>query len=140
VTPAGYEHSRTGATLRLTAWGEDLPECLRQCALGVFALIIPAGSVRPLEGREVAARGASPEALLASWLDECLYVHVVEGFLVAEVDRPEVQGARLHAVLRGEPADLARHPPGPALSVASSEGLEVCEEPGRVIARVTLHT
>ena len=139
MTPAGYEHSRTGATLRLTAWGEDLPECLRQCALGVFALIIPAGSVRPLEGREVAARGASPEALLASWLDECLYLHVVEGFLVAEVGRPEVRGARIHAVLRGEPADPARHPPGAVVNAALAEGLEVREEPGRVAAHVTLH-
>jgi SHS2 domain-containing protein len=139
VTSAGYEHARTGATLRLTAWGEDLPECLRQCALGVFALITPTGSVRPLDGREVAARGASPETLLASWLEECLYVHAVEGFLVAEVGRPEAQGARVHAVLWGEPADPARHPPGAVVSAAPPERLEVREEPGRFTAHVTLH-
>jgi hypothetical protein len=58
---------------------------------------------------------------------------------VAEVERPEAQGARVHAVLRGEPADPARHPHGAVVSAAPPEGFEVREEPGRVTAHVTLH-
>ena len=88
MTTAGYEYSGAGAEVGLTAWGEDLAECLRQCALGVFNLIVPTTSVEPLDGREVAARGASPEALLVNWLNECLYVHDLEGFVVADVVRP----------------------------------------------------
>jgi SHS2 domain-containing protein len=139
MSPAGYEYSGTGGDLALTAWGEDLPECLRQCALGIFNLIVPTASVRPLEGREVAARGASPEALVVNWLDECLYVHDLEGFVVADVARPELRGGSVHAVLRGEAADPARHPPGKLVKAAARDGLEVREEAERVTARVTLH-
>ena len=138
MTTAGYEYSGAGADVRLTAWGEDLPECLRQCALGVFNLIVPTGSVEPLESREVAARGAPPEALLVNWLNECLYVHDLEGFAVADITRPEIVGAVVHALLRGEPVDPSRHPRGTVVRAAARGGLEVLETAGRVTARVTL--
>ena len=64
VTLEGYEYFDVAADVGVAAWGEDLPGCLRQCALGVFNLIVPTGAVQPLEGREVAARGPSVEA---SW-------------------------------------------------------------------------
>jgi SHS2 domain-containing protein len=104
MTTAGYEYSGAGAEVGLTAWGEDLAECLRQCALGVFNLIVPTASVQPLEGREVAARGASSEALLVNWLNECLYVHELEGFVVADVVRPEILGTGVHALLGASPS------------------------------------
>ena len=138
MTTAGYEYSGAGAEVGLTAWGEDLAECLRQCALGVFNLIVPTASVEPLEGREVAARGASPEALLLNWLNECLYVHDLEGFVVADVGRPEILGTAVHALLRGEPVDPSRHPRGTLVRAAAQEGLEVRESTGRVTARVAL--
>jgi SHS2 domain-containing protein len=138
VTTAGYEYSGAGPDVGLTAWGEDLPECLRQCALGVFNLIVPTASVEPLEGREVAARGASPEALLVNWLNECLYVHDLEGFVVADIGRPEVLGTGVHALLRGEPVDPSRHPRGTVVRAASREGLELEESAGRVTARISL--
>ena len=138
MTTAGYEYSGAGPDVGLTAWGEDLPECLRQCALGVFNLIVPTASVEPLEGREVAARGASPEALLVNWLNECLYVHDLEGFVVADIGRPEVLGTGVHALLRGEPVDPSRHPRGTVVRAASREGLELEESAGRVTARISL--
>ena len=107
-------------------------------ALGVFNLIVPTTSVEPLEGREVAARGASPEALLVNWLNECLYVHDLEGFVVADVVRPEILGTSVHALLRGEPVDPSRHPRGTLVRAATREGLEVRESSGRVTAHVGL--
>ena len=125
MTTAGYEYSGAGADVGLTAWGEDLPECLRQCALGVFNLIVPTGSV-------------PPEALLVNWLNECLYVHDLEGFAVADITRPEIVGTVAHALLRGEPLDPSRHPRGTVVRAAARGGLEVLETAGRVTARVTL--
>ncbi len=139
MTPEGYEYFDVAAEVGVAAWGEDLPGCLRQCALGVFNLIVPTAAVQPLEGREVAARGVSVEALLVNWLNECLYVHDLEGFVVSDVVRPEITPTGVHALLRGEPVDPSRHPRGTVVKAATSHGLEVCETPGRVSARVLLN-
>jgi len=138
VTTAGYEYSGAGADVGLTAWGEDLPECLRQCALAVFNLIVPTGSVEPLEGREVAARGASPEALLVNWLNECLYVHEIEGFAVARVEVDMCRDGLVHGVLHGEPLDQQRHHLGTIVKAATHHHAEVRESEGRVDVRVVV--
>jgi SHS2 domain-containing protein len=44
----------------------------------------------------------------------------------------------VHAVLRGEPFDLTRHPRGTLVKAATLHGLEVKRAPGRVSARVVL--
>ena len=138
MTPEGYEYFDVAADVGVSAWGQDVPECLRQCALGVFNLIVPTDAVQPAESREVAARGGSIEALLVDWLNECLYVHDVEGFVVSDVARPEVTPTGVHALLRGELVDPARHPRGTLVKAATFHGLEVKREPGRVSARVVL--
>ena len=134
----GYEYFDVAADVGVAAWGEDLPGCLRQCALGVFNLIVPTRAVQPTETREVAARGASADALLVNWLNECLYVHDLEGFVVSDVATPEVTATGVHALLRGEPVDPSRHPRGTVVKAATFHGLEVSEMPGEVRARVIL--
>ena len=138
MIPEGYEYFDVAADVGVAAWGEDLPGCLRQCALGVFNLIVPTDAVQPVETREVAARGTPVEVLLVNWLNECLYVHDLEGFVVSEVARPEVTATGVHALLRGEPVDPSRHPRGTVVKAATFHDLEVSEAPGRVTARVVL--
>ena len=138
MKPEGYEYFEVAADVGVSAWGQDLPGCLRQCALGVFNLIVPTGAVQPVESREVAARGASVEVLLVNWLNECLYVHDLEGFVVRDVEPLQVTATAVHAVLRGEPVDPSRHPLGTVVKAATFHGLEVIEAPGRVTARVIL--
>ena len=134
----GYEYFDTAADVGVHAWSDSLGGCLRQCALGVFNLIVPTRAVEPVETREVAARGAGVEPLLVNWLNECLYVHELEGFVVRDVEAPEVTAAGVHAVLRGEPVDPTRHPRGTVVKAAIRRGLEVVEGPGRIAARVLL--
>jgi SHS2 domain-containing protein len=138
VTAEGYEYFDVAADVGVHAWGEDLGGCLRQCALGVFNLIVPTDAVQAVESREIAARGASIEALLVNWLNECLYVHDLEGFVVRDVTSPEVTAAGVHGILRGEPVDPARHPRGTVVKAATFHDLEVIETPGQVRARVIL--
>jgi SHS2 domain-containing protein len=139
VTSEGYEYFDVAADVGVVAWAEDLPGCLRQCALGVFNLIVPTDAVRPVDSREVSARAASVDALLVNWLNECLYLHDLEGFVVADVTRPEVTAAgAAHAVLHGEPVDPSRHPRGTIVKAATFHGLEVKSVPGRISARVVL--
>jgi SHS2 domain-containing protein len=138
VTPEGYAYFDVAADVGVAGWGTDLSECLRQCALGMLNLIVPTEAVQPVESREVAARGPSVEALLVNWLNECLYVHELEGFVVADVSRPEITPAGIHAILRGEPMDPARHPRGTVVKAATFHGLELYQTPGDVTARVVL--
>jgi SHS2 domain-containing protein len=138
VKREGYEYFDVAADVGVAAWGEDLPGCLRQCALGVFNLIVPTDAVQPIESREVAARGASIETLLVNWLNECLYVHDLEGFVVSDMAQPEVTATGVHALLRGEPVDPSRHPRGTLVKAATFHALEVSQTPGLVSARVVL--
>ena len=138
MTGEGYEYFDVAADVGVHAWGQDLGACLRQCALGVFNLIVPTDAVRAVESREVAARGGSAEVLLVNWLNECLYVHDIEGFVIKDVTSPEVTAASVHGILHGEPVDPARHPLGTVVKAATFHGLEVIETPGQVSARVIL--
>jgi SHS2 domain-containing protein len=138
VTAEGYEYFDVAADVGVAGWGRDPAECLRQCALGVFNLIVPIDAVQALESREVAARGTPLETLLVNWLNECLYLHELEGFAVADITRPEITAAGVHGVLRGEPIDPSRHPRGTVVKAATFHGLELRQEPDRVTGRVVL--
>jgi SHS2 domain-containing protein len=138
VSAEGYEYFDVAADVGVHGWGETLAGCLRQCALGVFDLIVPTRTVEPVETREVAARGAAADTLLVNWLNECLYLHDLEGFVVHDVETPHVTGTAIHGVLHGEPVDPARHPRGTLVKAATFHGLQVVERPGRVSARVVL--
>jgi SHS2 domain-containing protein len=138
VRAEGYEYFDVAADVGLRAWGRDLGGCLRQCALGVFNLIVPTDTVQAVERREVAARGPSVETLLVNWLNECLYVHDIEGFVVRDVTAPAVSSAGVHGILLGEPVDPARHPRGTVVKAATFHGLEVVQTPGEVRAQLVL--
>ena len=134
----GWEHFEVAADVGVHAWGPTLPACFRQCALGVFDLIVPLAAVVPVERREAAAQGDSPEALLVNWVNELLYLHEVEGFAVRDVEPPRIDGLRLHGVVSGEPLDPARHPRGALVKAATFHGLAVETGPGRVSVRLVL--
>ncbi len=134
----GWEHFEVAADVGVHAWGPTLESCFRQCALGVFALIVPLEAVRPAESREVGAQGESLEGLLVNWVNELLYLHEVEEFAVHDVARPEITGTRLHARLAGEPIDPARHPRGIVVKAATFHELALVREPDRVSVRLVL--
>ncbi|HSL48902.1 MAG TPA: archease [Candidatus Deferrimicrobiaceae bacterium] len=103
--------------MELTAEGRTLPDAFSRIALDLFAAAVDPASVDEAEVREVRAHGAGVPALLRRWLEECLYVYEVEGFTSRSIEfvvfdeAPTVGGEplRLHAFLRGEPVDPARH-------------------------------
>lgn len=84
----------------------------------MFALAVDPVSVEERETRVVRAHGPEIETLLVSWLNECLYVLDVEGFVARRVeflalalDAAALGGEplRLHCLLHGEEIDPARH-------------------------------
>lgn len=82
------------ADVGVRAWGPTRAEAFAQAALGVMALTVLPDEVEARESREVRAQAESPEALLVAWVNECLYVHEIEGPRAAERARPSATRCR----------------------------------------------
>jgi SHS2 domain-containing protein len=129
MTP-GYEHFEVEADVGVRAWAPTLAEAFAHTALGVFALIVPPEDVAERETREVRAQGDSVETLLVAWINECLYVHEIEGFAVHRVTVTVEPGAFVHGVLHGEPIDPERHRLGTVVKAATLHGVAVTDRAG----------
>ena len=133
---AGWEHFETEADVGVHAWGASRAEAFAQTALGVFALIVAPEEVVEREHREVRAQGDSVERLLVAWINECLYVHEIEGFVVRRIEVDRCTETVVHGMLRGEELDLARHRPGTVVKAATLHQILVAESGGRHEVRV----
>ena len=119
--------------MELTATGATLSEAFARIALGLFATAVDPDTVGDGDTREVRAHGVGLSALLHAWLQECLYVHEVEGFACRTIEfavfetAPSAGGEalRLHAILRGEEIDPTRHRILAAIRNVSRDGLSV---------------
>jgi SHS2 domain-containing protein len=128
--------------------GRTLPEAFSGIALALFAAAVDPASLLEAEVREVRAHGASISALLHRWLEECLYVHEVEGFACRAIEfvvfdeAPGTGGEplHLHALLRGETLDADRHRLVGAIRgiVAHRAGTEAVPGGFRAVAEVDL--
>jgi len=127
--------------------GVTLPDAFAQVALGVFALLADPASVEERDAREVRAHGSAPGALLVNWLNECLYVLDVEGFVPRRVEftifalDASVQGGeplRLHCRLHGEDLDPGRHIPRETVRGIRADGAAVLTGSGGSEARVVV--
>ena len=123
----GYDYFDVEADVGVQAWGPTLAAAFAQTALGVLALTIAPADVRESERREVRAQGDSKESLLVSWVNECLYVHEIEGFAVRRVDVTALGEDRVHGMLYGEAIDASRHQLGTVVKAATAHGVEVRE-------------
>ena len=119
MTAAGWEHFEVEADVGVRGWGDSRAAAVAQATLGVFALLVDPAEVEPREVREVRAQAEGPEALLVTWIDECLYVHDIEGFVVREVEMTVCSDTLAHGLLRGEPLDPARHRVGTVVKGAT---------------------
>ena len=128
---AGWKHFDVEADVGVASRGPTLAEVFRQAALGMFSLIASSEGVEEREVREVRAHAESLEGLLVNWLNECLYVHDVEGFVACRIEfaaldeSPRAGGEpfRLHGFLHGEELDPTRHQLGLAVKAATLHGV-----------------
>jgi SHS2 domain-containing protein len=130
VPAPGWEHFETEADVGVEAWGPTRSEAFAQASLGVFALIVNPEEVQERERREVRAQADSPERLLASWINECLYVHEIEGFVVHRVEVDTCTATLVHGLLHGEELDPGRHRVGTIVKAATLHRLVVGEQGG----------
>ena len=143
---AAFEHFEADTDIGVIGRGPTLSAAFAQTALGVFALLVNLAAIQEHEVREVRAHGASLESLLVNWLNECLYVHDVEGVVARRVEfatfdlSPGHGGEphRLHSFLYGEEVDPSRHHAGLALKAARLNGAAVKETAEGFETRVIL--
>jgi SHS2 domain-containing protein len=138
AAPAGHQYFEVEADVGVQAWGESLCQAFAQAALAAFALIVDPSEVQAVETREVRAQGDSREALLVAWINECIYVHEIEGFVVRRVEVNQCEGSVAHGVLHGEEFDRDRHRPGTLVKAATLHGITVTEHQRRWEVRVVL--
>ena len=129
--PAGYDYFDVEADVGVHAWGPTRAEAFARAALGVLALVIAPDGVDTREIREVRAQGDGPETLLVSFINECLYVHEIEGFVVHRVAVLSASDTLIHGVLHGEALDTRRHRPGTVVKAATLHRASVLERAGR---------
>jgi len=119
--------------VELSIEAPTLPDAFTRIALALFAVAVDPASIDEAEVREARAHGAGVPALLRRWLEECFYIHEVEGFACRSIEfaifsaEPTAGGEplRLHAFLRGEPVDPARHQVRALIRGIGREGLAV---------------
>ena len=128
---AGHEQFEVEADVGIRAWGPTRAEAFAQAALGVLALIVAPEQVEAREAREVRAQSQTPETLLVAWVNECLYVHEIEGFVVRRVQVLACSDTLVQGVLHGEPLDPPRHRPGTIVKAATLHQTSVGERQGR---------
>jgi SHS2 domain-containing protein len=134
----GWEHFQVEAAAGVRAWGGSRASAFAQAALGVLALIVDPSSVSHQERREVRAQAESPASLLAAWIDECLYVHEIEGFVAADVEVTECSDAVVHGCLFGEPIEPSRHRVGTVVKGAALHGISVSSDGDRHQVRLVV--
>ena len=137
-SPEGFDYFDVAADVGVKAWGPTLSHAFRQCALGVFQLIVELADVNPRETRELRAAGDNREALLVNWINELLYLHDIEGFLVSNVTFPVFEEGLIHSQLEGESMDLNRHHPGTIVKAATFHGIHIHEVSGQWEIRLIL--
>jgi len=136
MSAASWEHFEVEADVGVRGWGDSRASAVAQATLGVFALLVDPAEVEPSEVREVRAQADSPETLLVSWIDECLYVHDIEGFVVSEVEMTVCTDTLAHGLLRGEPLDASRHRVGTVVKGATYHAVALSVVDGVHEARI----
>jgi SHS2 domain-containing protein len=136
--PLGYEYFDVEADVGVEAWAPSLAGAFAQAALGVLALAVAPAGVTEAERREVRAQGDSTEDLLVSWINECLYVHEIEGFAVNRVEVTTLTAKLAHGLLHGETIDANRHRLGTVVKAATAHQLEIRVEPGLALVHLVV--
>jgi SHS2 domain-containing protein len=123
----GWEHFPHGADVGIRGVGRTMAEAFAQAAVALTAAVCDVTSVRPVKVEEIVCRAPSPELLLVDWLNAIVYAMATEHVLFSEFD-VRINGTELHAFLKGEPVDRARHQPAVEVEGATHTSLRVEQE------------
>jgi len=126
----------TTADVGIWATATTADGLLEALGLGLFAVMIPLRTVRPLDQRAISASGSDASELVVAFLTELIVLQSSEGFLVRDLRVRSVGSppTSLVAAATGEPFDPARHAVRTEVKAATFH--ELLFDPARHRARV----
>jgi len=127
VTGAGSAYFDVEADVGVRAWGRDRAEAFAEAALAVLALAVAPAGVEERETRDVRAQAATVEDLLVAWINECVYVHEIEGFAIHRVSVDRLDDTVVHGVMHGESLEPSRHQLGTVVKGVTHHRVAVTE-------------
>jgi SHS2 domain-containing protein len=106
---SAFEITGTTADLAITATADTLEQLFATAARGLFSLLVDPSCVQPSVERAVTAEAGDLVGLLIAFLNELLYLHETEDFLMASATVTACSPTRVEAVVSGEVIDPNRH-------------------------------
>jgi SHS2 domain-containing protein len=104
-----FEIVGTTADLAISATAGSLEGLFATAASGLFSLLADPESIRPVAKRTVTAEAGDLVGLLIAFLNELLFLHESEDWLMASATITALSSLRVEAVIAGEPIDRRRH-------------------------------
>jgi SHS2 domain-containing protein len=104
-----YEITGTTADLAIMAASGTLEGLFATAAAGLFSLMADPATIQPLVKRTVTAEANDLVGLLIAFLNELLFLHESEDWLMASASVTALSPTRVEAVIAGEPIDRSRH-------------------------------
>ncbi len=118
------------ADIGIMAYGKNEKEVFANSAYAMFSLIADLDGVAESIRREVEVTATDQETLLASWLNELLYLFDAEQIIFKSFEVIDLGEQRLRAIARGERVDLSRHKLKTQVKAATYHMLKVEKEDG----------
>ena len=132
-----YRYLPHTADAKMQAWGKTIEEAFENAALAMFGLLILPEKVRPLQRKEFTVEAKSKEALLYDYLDHCIYLLSVDGFLLAKTEKLIItqrnRSLQLSTVIWGD--YWKRYEVSGDIKAATYNDMFISEQQGKVLVQ-----
>jgi len=125
-----FEIMEHTADIGIVAYGADLKQAFSHAAEGLFSLIVDLDTVREKSMRPVEVSASDIEMLLASWLNELIYLFDTEYLVFKRFEVTEITGEQLTANCYGEQVNHRRHELKRSVKAATYHKLRVEKDNG----------
>ena len=126
----------TTADVGVRSRGRNLGEAFENQAAGMFSIMADMRGVRARMNFSVEAEGTDEARLLASFLEELLFLYDTRGVFLKEFRITSLGKGRLTATVGGEEIDPARHVLKTQVKAVTHHLLEVNKTPDGVVTKV----
>ena len=97
-----YEYLEHTADAKFKAYGKSDEEKFENCALAMFGIIIEPEKVKEVKEYSIEIEAKSLRGLLYDFLDELLYYHETEDFVISKVKEIKIEDNKLKAKVIGD--------------------------------------
>lgn len=121
-----YEIIEHTADVGIKAYGNDLSECFKHAAKGMFDLITDCSDVEEKGVYRIEMNAEDCEQLLVDFLSELLFLQSSRNLVFGSFDvKLDAEKCFLSAVIKGEEFDLSKHKYGMEIKAVTYHMLEV---------------